>query len=266
MRTNFFSAWILAGIPVFSSASLPQVPFAGLFGATDGAGAAVGWEREGLGVNPAANNPRTMGVSFAGYSPFGLDGVDVGEAAASWDGARWGTSLAYRGLYASDGESASAWQAQGSLRLDTGLSAGLSAQFQNDEDMHGFGGGAGILWNRFPFLTLGSFAGVSPLPQGMEFNTGIGADAGFTYAGYAWRISAEEFYGSADGVQWRFGALVRLHSLLSVYGGWSPQGQTMALGIRFGMGGWDGFSALRRHMALGTTSIQGLKWQKSVDP
>jgi len=38
------------------------------------------------------------------------------------------------------------------------------------------------------------------------------------------------------------------------------------LGVRFGFGDWEGFSAMRRHAALGGTSLQGLRWQHSVTP
>ncbi len=252
-------------IPFSATASLPTIPFSGSSGATVGAGSVVGWERNGLGINPAASEPHSAAVSIAGYSPFGIEEVKVAEAGASWDGGRFGTSLAYRGLYVTDGSSSSVWQLQESVRLGWGFSTGLSGQFQNDEDQQGFGGSVGMLWNKFSFLSLGTSVETSPLLQGREITSGFGADVGSNFAGgYGWRISAEEFYSSYKDVEYRFGAILRLHSLLSIHSGWSPQTQTMALGIRFGMGNWEGFSALRRHSALGATSIQGLHWRKSL--
>jgi len=254
-------------IPFAVQASLPTIPFSGSSGATAGAGSLVGWERNGLGVNPAVSDSHRVSVSIAGYSPFGINEVHVAEGAASWDGGRFGTSLAYRGLYTSDGVSISVWQIQEAIRLGWGFATGLSGQLQNDEEEQGFGGSEGMLWNKFSFLSLGASVETSPLLQGREITGGFGADIGTNWiGGYAWRFSAEEFYSTYKDVEYRFGAILRLHSLLSIHGGWSPQTETFALGIRFGMGNWEGFSALRRHSALGTTSIQGLQWRKNLKP
>lgn len=251
--------------PILAAASLPRIPFSGSLGATEGAGSIVGWERLGLGANPAVLNPGTLGVSIAGYSPFGIDDVEVTEAAASWDGAMMGTSVAYQGFYASEGGASSAWRLQESMHLGFGLTAGALALFQDDESGSGFGGGAGVLWNRFSFVTLGGLSEITPVFQGHELNTGLGADIGSGLpGGYAWRLCAENLHGSIHGTEWRFGAALKLHDLLSVNGGWSPDNQTTALGIRFGFGNWEGFSALRRHAALGTTPVQGMHWKKST--
>ena len=246
-------------------ASLPTIPFSGSSGATMGAGSLVGWERNGLGANPAVSDAHCTSVSIAGYSPFGIDEVSVAEGTASWDGDRFGASISYRGLYSSDGFTSSVWQVQGAARLGWGFALGISGQFQSDENLQDYGEGAGILWNKFSFLSLGTSIETSPLLQGREITGGFGGDIGTTLGiGYAWRISAEEFYSTYKDVEYRFGMMLRLHSLLSIHGGWSPQAQTMALGIRFGMGNWEGFSAIRRHSALGTTSIQGLHWRKNL--
>jgi hypothetical protein len=267
MRGRTHLLCLVTSFPFIVSASLPRVPFSGYFGGTVGAGAVVGWERQGLGVNPAVSDPQSMGVSLAGYSPFGIDEVKIAEAGAAWDGARWGTSLTYLGLYDAEGGSASAWQLQESVRLGWGMATGLSVKFQDDESGRGFGGSLGMLWNRFSFLTLGGIAETSPMPWGTELAAGLGMDAGGDIGrDYAWRLCAEDFYSSAQEPEWRFGAALRLHSLLSIHGGWSPRTQTFALGLRFGIGGWKGFSALRRHAALGTTSIQGLHWRRALPP
>lgn len=266
MKTRMIWSLVLL-IPFAVQASLPTIPFSGSSGATAGAGSLVGWERNGLGVNPAVSDSHSASVSLAGYSPFGIGEVHVLEGTASWDGGWFGTSLAYRGLVASDDVSASVWQIQEAVRLGWGFATGLSGQFQNDEDEQGFGGSAGILWNKFSFLSLGGSVETSPLLQGREITGDIGADIGTNFFGaYAWRFSVEEFYSTYRDVEYRFGAILRLHSLLSIHGGWSPQTETVALGIRFGMGNWEGFSALRRHSALGTTSIQGLHWRKNLGP
>jgi hypothetical protein len=102
---------------------------------------------------------------------------------------------------------------------------------------------------------------------------GLGADAGMRFGrGYAWRVCIERFLGIADGGtgenerqdEWRFGAGLQFHPLLSVQAGLAPRHLTAALGVRFGMGDWEGFSAVRRHAALGGTSIQGLRWRREV--
>jgi hypothetical protein len=261
---NQLSTWMFL-LPFVAFAALPRIPFSGAFGATDGAGAVVGWERQGLGINPAAGDPNTMGVSFSGYSPFGIEDIKVTEASASWDAAHWGASLAYRGMFSSEVGSAYAWEAQSSVRPGWGIAAGLSGQYQNDEDVSTFGGGAGLLWSRFSFLTLGGKAEILTSERGDEFKSGCGGDVGGNFAeGYGLRLSAEGYYSTLDPLELRFGALLRLHSLLSVYSGWTPQAQTVALGIRFGMGNWEGFSALRRHAVLGTTPVQGLRWRRKI--
>jgi hypothetical protein len=54
---------------------------------------------------------------------------------------------------------------------------------------------------------------------------------------------------------------LRLHPLLSVHAGLAPSRATASLGVRFGAGAWEGFSALRRHGALGGTPVQGVRWR-----
>ena len=255
------------GFPFSANASLPEIPFSGSSGATVGAGSIVGWERNGFDINPATLETRTANFSISGYSPFGLDGIDVGEANASRDGIRSGTSLSYRGIYDDEGGSASAYQLQESVLLFKGLTTGLSLRYQNDGTQQSFDGGAGMLWKMFSFFTIGGMVETLPMPWGRTLNTGIGVDVGGTvYKAYAWRFCAENNDNIAEGSTWRYGVSLQLHSMLSLYGGWSPAAQTMALGIRFGMGNWEGFSAIRRHVTLGTTSIQGLHWQKTIAP
>jgi len=248
-------------------ASLPVVPFSGSSGATVGAGSILGWERNGFAINPAALHPRSMSVSASGYSPYGLDGIDVGEMTASWDGFRMGTSLTYRGMYDAEGGSASAYQLQESILLIRGFTSGLVVRYQSEEGRGSFDGGAGLLWRMFSFFTVGGVVETLPMPWGHTLKSAVGVDAGGTlYGAYAWRVCIENNYNVAEGMDWRYGATLQLHSLLSIYSGWSPRVQTMALGIRFGMGNWEGFSSIRRHLTLGTTSIQGLQWQHEMKP
>ena len=259
--------FVSLAFPLLLRASLPEIPFSGSLGATAGAGASLGWERNGFGVNPAVSDPGTMAVSLAAYSPFGLDGVEVAELGVSRNGHRWGTSLSYRGLYDSEGGSVSALQGQQSFLVFRGLTVGLSERFQKDESGEDLDGGAGLLWNLFSFLAVGGFTETSPRPWGRTLNNEIGFDfGGKIEKGYDWRVCAEALYNVAEGFDWRLGTSLQLHSLLSLYGGWSPAAQTLAFGIRFGMGNFEGFSALRRHTALGTTSIQGLGWRKEIKP
>ncbi len=152
---------------------------------------------------------------------------------------------------------------------DPATISGVGIVFSFDYNLDGIAldGGVGMIWNAFSFLTLAGFTETSPRPWGTTLNNEFGADFGVNLKGaYALRFGIDQIYNLAEGMDWRFGAVLHLHALLSLYSGRSPRAQTIALSIRFGMGNWEGFSALRRHSVLGTTSIQGLHWRKETKP
>src|SRR6185312_12748997 len=99
---------------------------------------------------------------------------------------------------------------------------------------------------------------------------GFGWEGGGTFSWAAWRACVEALYarregsprGVPEGWGYRFAGALRLHSLLSIQAGFVPRLETASLGVRFGFGDWEGFSAMRRHEALGGTSLQGLRWQR----
>lgn len=97
------------------------------------------------------------------------------------------------------------------------------------------------------------------------FNAGFGADAGWAFKnGYGFRFCLESHYQPDQQLDFRFGAKLRLHSLLSLHGGYNPSTKTFGLGLRFGMGSWEGFHAMRIHPALGSSSLQGLQWHRHL--
>jgi hypothetical protein len=249
---------------------LPQIGFSGAYGATAGAGTVLAWERHAMGANPAALGPAGKGLSVAGFSPFGMDGVQAIESDAHVDGRRFGASLAYRGLRAEGAGSASAWQWQQSALLRPGWKADFALRFReesgwNGEALRETALGLGFLWRGYRFLGLGAALDVAPGSRITFPAVAMGADAGWNFPrGAAFRLCGEAV-AAPQAWRWKFGAGLRLHAALSVYGGWAPESQTWAMGARFGMGGWEGFHALRRHAALGGTSLQGLRWRKFAD-
>lgn len=246
-------------------AVVPRLPFSGVHGATIGAGSATGWERHG-GENPAVFGPPGFGVSLAGYSPFGLDGLHVAGLGAARDAARWGASVHYRGLFDDSGRGAAASGIQFAWRPFPRWQTGVSAQYRAEGIGRGIRAAAGWIWNPLPALAFGGYREEAPSRFGADARTGIGADFGTRLpGGHAWRIACERHFGPRGHRETRWGAGFRFHSLLSAYAGWAPRYHTFALGIRFGMGRWEGFSALRRHAALGGTSIQGIRWRKKEE-
>jgi hypothetical protein len=255
-------------------ADVPRLPFSGVYGATSGSGSLTGWERHG-GDNPAVVGEAGWSASAAGYAPFGLDGLRVMELDAARDARRWGVSLGGRFVFDDGGSGASRWSIQGAWKPHERLGMGGSLRVHAGHGNPGIGAGLGILWHPYTLLSLGAawetspgaFSGGKP----RQDRAGIGADFGTRLgarAGYAARTSVEYVVNLDDDTadervkEWRFGAHLRFHALLSVYAGLAPRHQTVALGVRFGMGDWEGFSALRRHAALGGTSIQGVRWRR----
>jgi hypothetical protein len=253
--------------PPHAVAEVPRLPFAGVQGATAGAGSLTGWDRHG-GDNPAVLGPPGYAASIAGYSPFGLEGLRVMEGDAAWDAATWGAAMGVRALFHEEGSGAAVWNIRSAWRPREGLSTGGSLRYAAREGA-GLGGGLGILWHPQGALSLGVAWEGEALRTAARGRAGFGADAGSRFGnGHAWRIAVECFSDAdreAKGWrrgEWRFGAGFRFHALLSVYAGLAPGRETAGLGVRFGMGDWEGYSALRRHAALGGTSIQGLRWRR----
>jgi hypothetical protein len=257
-------------------AQAPRHPFAGVYGSTAGAGSIVAWDRLG-GDNPAALGAAGWMLSAAGYAPFGLEAVRVTEAGVARDAGRWGVSAAYRGLRVGGERLASVTGIQGAVRAGRGLTAGIGGAYRAEPGQAAVEATGGALWRPRAWATLGAFAerawrggfAGETSPFGETARAGLGVDAGSGFRGTAWRVGAETVFarrGPRAGWKNRFAAGVHLHALLSVYAGWDPPRETAALGVRFGMGGWEGFSALRRHAALGGESVQGLRWRREALP
>lgn len=262
-----FLALIAGAETVFPD--VPVVPFSGVYASAAGAGSLAGWERHG-GDNPAVFGEPGLGVSVAGYAPFGLEELRVLETSAVRDRGAWGASVAWRALFAGEHPRASVATAQFALKVAREWSGGVSWAYHagdgNPGVVAGLGAAAGLLWRPFPFLSFGGAWERLPALRGSAQRAGFGGEGGGTLGaghgtGYAWRVSAEHFLQDRGPAESRYGFGLRFHPLLSAYAGFSPQRETAALGIRFGMGGFEGFSALRRHGSLGGTSIQGLQWR-----
>jgi hypothetical protein len=248
---------------------VPRVPFSGIYGATAGAGSLTGWDRHG-GDNPAVMHAPEIGLSVAGYAPFGLEGLHVMETSAAVDRTGWGATVAWRALFEEDRLRASVTKAHASLQFGKHVQGGGSLAMQagdgTPERGLGHGMGLGFLWRPWPTVSLGSVWDRAPDRSGAHDRLGIGADLGSRLggvrSGYAWRLTAERFFDTDGFSESRFGFGFRFHALLAVYAGFVPERETAALGLRFGTGGFTGFSALRRHAALGGTSIQGIQWRR----
>jgi hypothetical protein len=190
--------------------------------------------------------------------------VRVTEALVAWDRARWGLSAVYRGLIAEEpGGVAAGIGLQSALKLGRGWTTGIAADYRAEPGSVGAGGSLGLLWRPRSWGSLGAFGGFEDSPWGLATRAGAGADGGVRLAGMAWRLCAEALYARAgERGRWetRFATGVRLHALLSVYAGWDPPREMAALGVRFGIGDWEGFSAMRRHASLGGSSLQGIRW------
>ena len=266
---------IAAGVACFAcfargddGIGIPRVPFSGIYGATAGAGSLTGWDRLG-GDNPAAlmaAGAPGWTASAAGYAPFGLDGARMTEVESARDAGRWGASLGVRALTGEDVGGASFVRARLAARLARGFVAGgtLRVDFA-PESGEGFGSGnitagmgAGVIWRPAPFAAVGMAWEDGTVGVGVDGGTRLGGAGGI-----AWRVTAERMFGEIE--EYRFGFGLRLHALLSVHAGWAPERETASLGVRFGAGAWEGFSALRRHAALGGTSIQGVRWTRATD-
>jgi hypothetical protein len=261
--------FFLAGLsPIFlfvpARTEIPAVPFSGAYGATSGAGSLSGWDRVG-GDNPATLGAPAWTVSAAGYSPFGLDDMHVLEVETARDAPRWGASLGVRTLSAAEGVSVSLfrgtvaarlgerWSGGGALRFGLGGATGREG---------GFGGGLGMLWRPRPFASLGAAWEDGLIGFGADCGSALGFGGAEGGRAAAWRYSIERYFGADR--EFRHGFGLRLHPLLSIYAGFAPARETASLGVRFGAGAWEGFSALRRHAALGGTPIQGVRWTRAT--
>lgn len=263
-------------------ADVPHLPSSGVYGATAGAGSLTGWSRHG--GSPAAAGAPGWSASWSGYAPFGLEGLRVHDVAVARDGTHLSAAVEWRHLADDAGPNASrvrvltAWRARwGSAgAFVSGHDAGLNSSRDGARDAHfdeGFGAGAGVIVRPHALLTLGLEAEAVPASGRRFARVGVGADAGTSLArvlgrGAAWRVSVEHFreLNPASGVdagEWRYALGLRLHALLGVYGGYAPRAGTLALGVGFGAGGWRGYSAVRRHGALGGTVVQGVEWSSA---
>jgi hypothetical protein len=264
-------AGLCLAIPCVILAAVPQVPFSGVYGATSGGGSLTGWDRHG-GDNPAVSSVSEYGLSLSGYAPFGLEGLRVTELEASRDGSRYGVSLGWRQLEDQAGMDESRFKVQAAWRLSQALSAGAFATTHTYADVW-WGMGLGVLARPHRAFSFGLAGESVPTDFGRTVRVGVGADVGSSLSsvfgrGAAWRASAEYFreFGLDEGVnsdEWRFAFGLRLHALLGLYAGYAPQRESASLGVAFGMGGFEGFSAMRRHSALGGTAVQGLGWGRS---
>ena len=223
----------------------------------------MGWDRSGGGENPAALAAPGWTASVAGYAPFGLEGLRVTEAVAAWDHARWGLSGSYRGAFTevgSGGPSAMAVGLQSAVNLKQVVTTGISGYYRAEPGSAAVTGTWGILWRPKPWGSLGGFWAAEETPWGGATRAGLGVEGGSRFRGIGWRLCVESVY-ARERWETRFGTGLQLHALLSLYAGWDRSRETAALGVRFGIGDWEAFSAMRRHAALGGTSVQGIRWR-----
>lgn len=262
-------ALLLIGMAGGAFAALPAPPFAGPYGGTAGAGSVAGWDRLSAGANPAALGRVGLSVSLAGYAPFGLDGLRTLEAGVARDAPDWGASVTYQNrtdagrLLAAEAEARTAMRFGGAAG---GVALGWRRTGEGRERSHAFATGMGVLWRPpAPARVLGLGAQVRAAegePPLAAFGADLSARLPGAFAGARAGLSAEAHFTEGAREE-RYGATLRLHALLAIHAGWAPGRRTAALGVRFGAGAWEGFSAVRRHAALGGTSIQGLRWRRA---
>src|SRR5690606_6315530 len=118
----------------------------------------------------------------------------------------------------------------------------------------GIGAGVGALWHPCRVLSLGAVWESFPDPidaASQEARLGVGMDLGISFgarpdkhspSASMTRASVEYFLtpGESEPAEWRFGFGLRFHPLLSIHAGFTPRHQSAALGVRFGMGDWEG--------------------------
>lgn len=192
-------------------------------------------------------------------------------------------------------EGASRVRAQAAWRATSTLSVGAQADLHRS-GTGGFGGGVretsgwsaggGGLWTPHPALVVAATGELVPRDGVRVARLGVGVDAGWRGThpgggegrGAEARFSVEYIHERSipdrppDGTApaalrlsdaWRYAVMLRPHPLFGVHAGYAPAQETMALGVVFGVGGWQGYSAVRRHRVLGSTAVQGLSWRSS---
>ncbi len=259
------SSWSLAG----AQSLFPTTAFMGSYGATAGAGSTLGWESHAMEANPAALGLPGFGLSVAGFSPFQLQEIAILEGLIFYDRRQSGTSLAYHSARIEGVSSQSTWQIQESLRLGWGWSLGFGLRIReevgwNPEIVGNSEGEIGVLWRCFRSIGMG-LRWNGPLKGTDPGMARLGADWGWSFSegGMGLRFCGEGATDLKHHPEWKLGMGIQLHANLSLYSGWDQGSHLWALGIRFGLGNWEGFHALRRHPLLGSTTFQGLRWQHS---
>lgn len=265
---------MLVALPARAVAETPRVAFAGVYGATAGAGRYTAWDRHGSG-QPAASGPPGWSAAAAGYAPFGLEDLRVAELSLARDAARWGVAASWRSVSGAAGDPMSRVTGSVYRHLWSGGTVGFG--IAGDVGAEGISTGAslGTIWRPARFVTMGGQLEVgapsslisSPVRGGigLDFGTALGGDASWRVAvGRTFDADVASGLNKGLGTGLDYGLSLHLHELLGIHAGFAPGRETASFGLVFGFGGWQGHSALQRHARLGGTSVQGLSWRSTA--
>lgn len=287
--TGCWPAWLamalgVGGASVSAAWAGNQALTAGLYGATLGAGGATAAERSAFGQNPAAVEPMRAGGMLHFHRPFGLEEIQVAEAAGFWDFRRAGFALGWRqtgvdGLYQEDG-----WSFNPSLRIGSGeglpgeLTLG-AALILWQSAMPGFrsqawGRGLGWTWRPHPQVKLGGFALDAPLRApgapgpdavwqgGLELSSRAPSRPTTSYAArQTFRLDARK----TGHTPWRTLASLTVspHASVDLSGGLSTAPFQVSLGLALQFAGFRLHPAFRYHRYLGRTLLSTVGFSRA---
>lgn len=244
----------------------------GAMAATLGSGAACGTERTAFAGNPASLAPGRAGARLDWHRPYGVEALEVAEAGAHWDFARFGTALAWRqtavaDVYLEQGwELRQGWRALTGRPLDFGAAVTVGREAYPGGTRAGASVAAGARWQPLPRLRAGAFAGgiggEAPVWHfGAEaLARGGGAREDGDFPPQAVRL---DFRKSGE-APWRVLASLSIspHPIAQITAGLATAPFQAAAGVTLRWSGFEAGQAYRYHRYLGGTFLTGAGWSR----
>ena len=251
----------------------------GIYGGTLGAGGATGADRSAFGQNPGSIRPRTAGLRLDFHRPYGVAGLQVGEAGAYADLDRFGVALDWRateitGLFSEQGVQCAPVFRLGPERgwpgtLDVGFAASAwRAEWPGGMSEWTFAQAWGATWRPVPRLKAGAFAAGLPVRAGdprMDRILQAGLEAANGDPGNASQILRLDFRRTGES-PWRALASLSLrpHPAVEATAGLSVPPFQASFGCRFAWGGARVSQAVRYHRYLGRTWLSGIAYSRTL--